>query len=380
MDDWPGHLTRYSARTLARVTGTVGLDASWWTGALQWRLQRMHDRLTFPDRGIWRLPAVCRLAHSLNRRHRFDAVFTSGMPFSDHLTGLALQSLLRRPWLADFRDPWVEYIHWRQWQTGRGGGLTRAAETAVVRRAARVISVNRHMTRRFVTRYRRVPTGKFVTIENGFDTADFKIGDVERSSTHFRMLYAGSLYKTRSPQVILEAYRRFVEGVPGSRSRAQFDFAGRLGPHADEVAGSGRQGGVRYLGLLPHADALRRMAAADVNVILLPDVPGSENDTTAKVYECLGSGRAVLAAVPLDGAAAAVLRQFDGVRLCSPNDVEGLTRAMAELFQAWSSGALQANHPPRALHDFTREARAKQLAACLDDAVSMRRRVEGQAR
>ena len=35
--------------------------------------------------------------------------------------------MIRRPWLADFRDPWVEYIHWKQWQSPLGRKLTIAA-------------------------------------------------------------------------------------------------------------------------------------------------------------------------------------------------------------------------------------------------------------
>jgi glycosyltransferase involved in cell wall biosynthesis len=226
------------------------------------------------------------------------------------------------------------------------------------------------MTKRFVARYSDLPSRKFVTIENGFDAPDFpqeRNGDRRR---HFRLLYAGSLYGARSPRSVLEAFRRFLDEVPGSRSHARFDFAGRLGAHADELARWGNGGGVRYVGLLSQAAALRAIASADVNVIILPNVPGSENDTTTKTYECLGSGRAVLAAVPLNGAAADVLRRFDGVWLCDPDDVEGISRAMAQLYRRWLAGTMRVHRPPGSLREFTREHQARQLAACLEAAVS----------
>ncbi|MBN2562242.1 MAG: glycosyltransferase [Phycisphaerae bacterium] len=372
VDHWPGYVARYCAMRLARVTRRLGLDGRWWTGALEWRFQRLHDRFAFPDRGIWRLPAVVKLALSLHRQYRFDAIFSSGMPFSDHMVGLALQSILRRPWLVDFRDPWVEYIHWRQWQTDWGRRLVRAAEAAVVRRASCVISVNDYMTRRFVSRYADAPARKFLTIQNGFDAADFPAGCVEAPRNQFCLLYAGSLYKTRSPCTVLDGFRRFLDEVPGSRQHTRFDFAGRPGPHVDELKRPSDNGTLQYVGMLSHAAAMRAMVSADVNVIILPRVPGGENDTTTKVYECLGSGKAVLAVVPLEGAAACVLRRFGGVWLCDPEDVEGIARALRDLYGRWLAGTLKASRSAESLREYTREYQAGQLAACLDSVVSTR--------
>ena len=39
---------------------------------------------------------MTRLAVRLHRRFRFDAIFSSGMPFSDHVIALVVHRLLRR--------------------------------------------------------------------------------------------------------------------------------------------------------------------------------------------------------------------------------------------------------------------------------------------
>ncbi len=376
-DHWPTYLSRDCATMLASYIPWLGLDRRRLETGLKWRLTRIHDRLSFPDRGIWRLPLAVRLAKRLHKQHHFDAVFSSGMPFSDHMIGLAVQNALRLPWLADFRDPWVEYIHWRQWQGAWGQLLTRWAERAVCRRASYVISVNDHMTRRFAQRYRKRPSRKFVTIGNGFDPDDFHMAPITTERKEFRLLYAGSLYKTRSPEHVLEAFRKFTRDVPGSREHAWFDFAGRSGPHFEELQRLSQGENVRYLGMLPHAAALEAMMQADVNVIILPKLPGSENDTTAKLYECLGSGRPVLAAVPLDGAAARELRQHDGVVLCDPEDVDGIAKGIESLYCRWLSGALEPRRSPESLMPHTRQHQAGVLAACLDTAVRSRSKPMG---
>lgn len=370
LDHWPTYFASALARRLAPLTRFTGMDETRWIGALKWRFERLHNAATFPDRGIWRLPSTLRLALRLHRRHRFDAIFSTGMPFSDHVTSLAIQSLIRRPWLADFRDPWVEYIHWQQWQSEMGRRLTTAAESAVIHKASFVISVNDHMSQRFAGRYHRVPSSKFVSIANGFDPADFPLAIDRHPTSDFKLLYAGSLYGARTPKTMLAAFRKFLDETPGSRRHAYFDFAGRPGPHVEELMQASDGGNVRYLGMLPHRKALKAMATADVNVIILPNLPGSTNDSTAKLYECLGSGRFILAAVPRDGAAAQELRRFDGVALCDPDNVDQISRTIGELYRSWIAGSLDVQRQASELAGVTRRHQTGRLAALLDAAVS----------
>ncbi|MBI5765109.1 MAG: hypothetical protein HZA51_16460 [Planctomycetes bacterium] len=373
MDYWPGPVARTLSKQLSRATSWFGWDAHHWQAALTWRFKHVYEALSFPDRGIWRLPEAVRTAVQLHRKYRFDAVFTSGMPFSDHLVGLAVHSIFRLPWLVDFRDPWAEYIHWRQWDSSLGHRLTQTAEAAVIHRATHVISVNDTMTARFVDRYGD-PTGrKFVTIANGFDPTDFASVPRPAPSSEFKLLYAGSLYGKRSPLVAIEGFRRFVSETPGADKRARFDFAGRPGPFVSELSNPIDEGRVRYLGMLPHAETLARMAAADVNVVLLPNMPGGMSDTTAKVYECLGSGRAILAAVPSDGAAARELRGFEGVWGCDPDDPAAIARALSDMYRRWLTGDLHAQRSAVQLYPKTRPYQARQLAELLNAATRHRR-------
>jgi len=74
-----------------------------------------------------------------------------------------------------------------------------------------------------------------------------------------------------------------------------------------------------------------------------------------------------LAAVPPNGAAAAELRGFDGVRICHPADVDAIAEAIAGLYRAWLSGSPPPCRPDAALQRLTRRHQAGQLAACLDE-------------
>lgn len=369
IDDWPTHLSR---TVVSALSGSLGLDSKRWGSAAEWRLCRLRDRLALPDREIWRLPAVTRLALRLHRRFRFDAIFSSGMPFSDHVIALVVHCLIRRPWIADFRDPWVEYRHWKQWSSRGGRRVAERMESSVVRHAARVVSVNDHMTDRFRQRYRGVAASRFVTIQNGFDPDDFPVAT--ESGARFRVLYAGSLYGARQPGTIIDGFRKFLGRIPGARTHAQLDFAGRLGPHAKMVTDAADDETIRYLGFLPHGRAVREMTRADVNVVVLPKIPGGDHDTTTKIYECLGSKRAILAAVPPDGAAARVLGAFDGVWMCDPDDPESVAGSLIELYGKWLAGTLTIRRSSEELASLTREHQTRLLAQCLNEVVPAGRR------
>lgn len=363
----PGAAGRVACKALSHLSRPFGMSEKWLSEKFAWRLDALLEKLTIPDRGVWRLHRAVATALRMHRRHRFKAIFSSGMPFSDHLTALCVRRLIARPWLADFRDPWVEYVHWDQWQTEWGRRATQHLESAVIRNAVRVISVNSHMSHRFAERYPRQPSNKFITIENGFDHVDFTQASSSRSGEFFRLVYAGSLYDTRRPDAMLAAFRRFLETTPNAGRFARFDFLGRPGPHLEQLSSFTFAGCVRYFGRVPHAEALRATAEADLNVVILPNLRGGLADSTAKVYECLGSGRPILAAVPLDGAAASLLRGFDGVSLCAPDDVDGIADAIRTWYGRWLVDDIAVKRSRESLRPLTRRHQAGQLARCLDE-------------
>lgn len=376
-DRWPRLLSRRIANAVHRV---AGCDVRTSRAGLEWRFQRFFNRVSFPDRNIWRIGSAIAQIVRLHQRHRFDAIFSSGMPFSDHMVALAAQTILRLPWIADFRDPWAEYIHAPHATGALRLWLTEWAEAAVVRRAARVVSVNDAMTARFRERYRGIRGDRFVTVENGFDPDDFAGANTFAARSEFRILHAGSLYGMRSPATLLAAFQRFVEQTPGARTRATLNFAGRLGEHAGLIESSAARENVRVHGLLSHSAAAKATAEADVNVVILPNVPGGQLDSTAKIYECLGSRRPLLALVPTSGAAAQLLRGFDGVWQCDSDDVEAAAAAIGEIYRRRLIDDLKPRPSTPALEILTRRSQTQRLADLLNAIAPSRRGVPVPAR
>jgi hypothetical protein len=81
------------------------------------------------------------------------------------------------------------------------------------------------------------------------------------------------------------------------------------------------------------------------------------------VFEYLAAERPILAAVPPDGAAAALIRDARAGVVVAPDDVEGIASALADLESRWRAGDLGGTPlAPVWRERLSRRARVEELA------------------
>jgi len=362
---------------------------------LRWRCERMQHRFSIPDAGVLRVQAVAGLARRLHRLARYDLLFASGMPFSDLVIAGCVATTLRIPWIAEFRDPWVEYAHAPMWRSRWGRRVTQRLEAWVVRRARFVICVSEEMTQRMRERYPGLPATKFMTVLNGFDAAELEEAFGSRSrapavvdasdgippvlesilgSGRMVLLHAGSLYGGRTPEPLLEALRRAIESGRIPAESIWMVFAGRPGPFAAAIRAARRRLPVFDAGELLHAAALRAMHRATANVLLLAGGRGAEGDLSSKVFEYLAAGRPMLALTPGDGAATKFLAGREGIWHAEPAEPAAISETLATMFDAWRAGTMKSPGDHTRLRKFTREYQTRRLAAACRTALDGRLR------
>ena len=64
-----------------------------------------------PDVKVGWLPFAVREALSIIRGQAISAIVSTSYPYTAHLVGLILKLATRKPWVADFRDPWANYAY-----------------------------------------------------------------------------------------------------------------------------------------------------------------------------------------------------------------------------------------------------------------------------
>jgi glycosyltransferase involved in cell wall biosynthesis len=289
--------------------------------------------LAFPDRYWPWLFAAARKGGELVRDKGVDALYSTYPMPTAHLIALWLKRRYGLPWIADFRDPWVENSIPLVRRKAEG-----FLERAVVRNADRVICTTPAMTRFLARRYHDLPQEKFVTIPNGYDEADFR-DLVPTASADFEILYPGTISgSNRNPEPLFRAIRLALDRGWLDRNDLKLTFLG-CGPYGLSDAFQDtldryrlREHTELVIKRIPYSAALKRLANASVLVVLSEVLgTGSPSEVArewarytipAKIYEYLRLGRPTLILGTGD-ALAELLRDTGAAALLSPTDTEG---------------------------------------------------------
>jgi len=320
-------------------------------------------RLLVPDASVtWNLtaiPAAIRIA----RREAVDAVITTSPPGSIHFVGAAVKRATGARWLADLRDPLIANPHRRS-----DTAATRAKQAAasglakLVARSADAISC---VSEAIADEVRALePKGVVRTIANGCDFDDFA-GLRYRRGSRFRITHAGSFFGRRDPRPFLQA---LLDSDLDIVARFVGDFRASDREWAESLGLGDRLELVPYT---PRAESLRLQRNSEALLLLVPDAGGRGRGVlSGKLFEYLAAARPILAAVPVDGAAATLIRETGAGIVAAPDDVAGLRAALEGLHARYLDGGLPAVVLPEDVRlSLSRQARVEETAELLQEIV-----------
>lgn len=336
---------------------------------LDWRVRALFDRLAIPDRmTYWAVPAVAKALWIVNRNH-IKALYTTSWPFSDHLAGLILQRLTGLPWIADFRDPWLQHYNYGPIGT-RKDRWNRRIEQAICRRASFVLSPTVLATRAMRQSHPDLPRSKFVTVRNGYDEPDFA-GQVVPDDD-FLVVHAGSFYGSRNPGGFFAGVDRFLREHPEAGRTLRVVC---LGTSLDgSFAAPPVDARVDFIPWVSHAETLNWLRRARVLLMIQHSDPAIRLTVPGKLYEYMASGRHILSLNTQPCENASLLGRYGNATVLSDSDPQAVAIALADLYDRYQGGDLSEAHRPSPVADvfvrqFRRELSAQKLAALLDASV-----------
>ncbi len=354
--------------------------------------------MALPDRFVGWLPWAVAEGARIAAADPVDLVYSTSPPATAHLVAWRLARRLRKPWVADFRDPWFEDPPEPGAPAGRlFRGIDRRLEAAVVAGARHVVASTESLRDQLAARYPRLDGAKFGCIPNGYDEADFaqiasaptprptpaatftltSTLDTQAAGAareRLAIVHAGSINPDfRDPVPLVHAIARAHDRGLLDADRIRLMFLGG-GAYADSpalaqaLAASGLAGIVEMLPRRPYAQALAELARADV-LLLLQASEDTRSLVPAKLYEYLRMGRPVLA-LTLPGESSALLGRTGGGVAVDPADAEALVEALAGLYRHWQNGTLgTVRADPARLARYERRALAAELAEVFARAV-----------
>lgn len=328
--------------------------------------------VTTPDHMVFWIPFALGAGVRIARREKPDVIYTSSPPHSEHLIGLALAKLLRRPWVADFRDPILDSSGYSpgRFQARVDAGL----ERLVVKHADTVLIISDDYRTKVCRRYPEWQD-KLVTLPNGFDPELFERTSAEPYK-RFTILYAGSFYANRRPGLFLLGFSRWIHAQGDAvKNDVQVEIYGPDFAEAREiVAEEGLEAWVRFGGMVPQDEVIRRQKGAHLLLLVIGFDPESRGTVTSKVFEYMACGHPILAIMP-EGEAAAILESYSPLYWVREDDADAVATSLALAYEAYRhrDGAQAPElDVSRADSPYDARAQTQRLAAIFESLVAPR--------
>jgi glycosyltransferase involved in cell wall biosynthesis len=249
---------------------------------------------------------------------------------------------LRRPWVADFRDPWAR-APWRESWLPAARRAAEILERFVVRRADAIVFTTRTNLEEYAGYYGEAAASKFHLVRNGCDRDEFDGVTPLPGDGRFTMLHAGSLYGGRKPTALFRALAALRDrGVIDAQSFC-FRQIGRVALAGfDMTAERDRlnlQGMVEIVAAQPRREILREMVSASCLLLLQP---GTTVSIPGKLFEYLTAGRPILALAE-EGETSDIVRESGRGFAVLPDDQPAIERAIQMLVEQQGTAAASAS-------------------------------------
>ena len=316
--------------------------------------------LFVPDQYVaWYFTGIQK-AKEIFHKENIDAIYSTSPRETSHLIGRTLHLKYKCPWIADFRDPWIEKQH-RPKRIQPLEQFEKYLERIVLRDADCILAAWPGILRSFEPAIE----WKTQVLTNGFDEEDFR-GLKPHTFPKFTFLYAGSLFKELSPLPMFKALDVLLRTHPKLRQKMQFVLVGRQDAFVrDTIKKYALEYCVDIIPQIPHRECLQYISGADALIFCIPD----KQWIPSKIFEYLRAARPILAIADQDSDAVQMIRRVNPGLCFASRDPEHIAHYMSNLLRNREvlDCDIQNN---RRLWEFERKQLAKQLAHILDTLVN----------
>lgn len=288
-----------------------------------------------------------------------DLIFSTAPPYTVHLVARSLSRKFKIPWVADFRDPWVEnYAYNTVPRFPWVRAINQSMESRILRQADAVICATPGQQAIQSGKVDPQLRDKFHLITNGYDGAPPE--NLARTE-QFTLSYFGTLSAQRLPPSLLPALKNMCDHTPGFTEVFRFRLIGRFPPEVESrIRESLPESCLEIRHHIPHQELAPLMRQEQVMLVLVDAVPYNELIIPAKIFEILPTGNPMLAIGPVTGDAANMIRSTGSGVTCAPDDQAAIEHSIQQWWDQWTSGTL--GRGTRRYPEFEREQLTARLA------------------
>ena len=316
--------------------------------------------------------AAARVAAREAARIGAQVIVSSHPAYSTHMAGLAVKRATRLPWVADFRDLWVDRPY-RSQASRLHAWVDRHCEAAVVAACDRIVVASPAWVDRLVARYGEALRAKAVVITNGYEREPARsLTSISwRADARLKLAWTGAMFESESPTALVEALGRIRATTADLIAGLEVRLAGYGGEHEQAVRARAVELGLGatlvFMGPQPHEVATALQTSADG--LLLALGPGHRETLQGKMFEYMARGKPILAIHPEGGVGAAMLARAGLAEVVPYGDVDSIETTL----RRWLAQGPPAVEPDwKYISQYDRAALAGRLAGVLDEVAAER--------
>lgn len=306
-------------------------------------------------------------------QRKVDLVVATSPQFFTAVSGWALSVVKRKKFVFELRDIWPASI------TAVGAmkdslaiKLLEKLEMFLYHRANKIISVTESFKKELAER--GVESNKIDVVLNGVDLAkyqpakekDHTLASQYQLEGKFVVGYVGTHGMAHALEHVIEAAE-----VLRSNDRIRFVFAGG-GAAKESLISLAREkhlDNVIFISRQPKENMPAVWSLCDVSLISLRDTPLFQTVIPSKIFESMGMGLPMLAAIP-KGEASQIIEQAEAGIVCEPESSESLAR---EILSLSKSSSLMERLQARSFLSANRFDRKALAISMLESLVSLRK-------
>ncbi|MCP3929463.1 MAG: glycosyltransferase family 4 protein [Bacteroidetes bacterium] len=316
-----------------------------------------------PDTKIGWFPGAIRLMGEIFKKHNIDVIYSASPKNTAHLIAKFISKKQKKPWVADFHDPWPAYYITRPWLFKK---LDETLEKKVLLGATKIVVAWPGIHKDITQRYPGVNENKIELIHMGFDEEQFEETDSKRSEI-FTIAHAGVFYKDRTPQPLFKGLKLLFEEQPELRSKIRILFIGISDPLlVGLIAQYEISDVVELISFIPHKECVRCLLGSDMLFLNTLDdcIPG-------KLFEYLGCRKTILALVKESTTVAKIVRDTQSGIVVDPDNPAMVKDAILKEYEKYQQGELRkSSEYEAATLSYSYKKLTGRLSGILDDVVS----------
>ncbi len=312
-----------------------------------------------------------REACKIIERENINIVITTSPPHSAQLAGLKLKKRFNIKWIADLRDPWTDIYYYDEFNhLSFARNLDLKYEREVLENADRIITVSSELKKLFIKKSPKLIERieeieeKILVIPNGYDEDDFK-RNVNNFSDEFVITYTGTLAESYNPGIFFRALKKITGMFPEIKFRLRF-----IGNPAAAVIEKAKNISLsKYLELVPtvsHKDSVSYLLNSTIVFLVIPEIKNDKGILTGKLFEYLAARKPIICIGPVEGDAAAIIRECESGKTFNRNMESELTLYLEELVKKWESGQHLIDLENDNYKKYSRQSQARELSEIIN--------------